>query len=122
MNFHSNGFSDSYIFVLFCFVLFGFFCYWTFVSDHLRPPSDIFFDISQHVHAICDQKVGAKRGVTVSASAFLACHQCQNAGSSLGAFSGWHFAEARRQGFSAGTAVSSSPSLVNGSANRIKHQ
>ena len=32
------------------------------------------------------------------------------------------FSEARRQGFSPGTPVSSSPSSVNGSANKIKAQ
>ena len=66
------------------------------------------------------------RGVTVSTSAFLACQQCYCAGSSLA----WGlnlrggvcvaFSEARRQGFSPGTPVSSPPSSVNGSANKIK--
>ena len=57
----------------------------------------------------------ATRGVTVSMSAFLACHQCYCAGSSLG----WGlnlnymaFSEARRQGFSPGTPVSCPPSSV----------
>ena len=60
---------------------------------------------------------GATRGVTVSMSAFLACHQCYCTGSSLA----WGlnlrtvvgyvaFSEARRQGFSSGTPVSSPPS------------
>ena len=65
------------------------------------------------------------RGVTVSASAFLACHQCCFAGSSLA----WGLnlralvcgiSEARYQGFSSGIPVSSPSSLVNGSGNRIK--
>ena len=57
--------------------------------------------------------MGATRGVTVSVSAFLACHQCYCAGSSLA----WGlnlraFSEARRQGFSPGTPVSSPPPSV----------
>ena len=71
---------------------------------------------------------GATCGVMVSASAFLACHKCYCAGSSLS----WGlnlracvcvyvtFSEVGRQGFSPGTLVSSPPPSVNGSTNRIK--
>ena len=59
------------------------------------------------------------RGVVVNSSAFLACHQCWSAGSSLGW--GWNFrlfyvafSEARRQGFSPGTPVFFPPSSGNG--------
>ena len=59
--------------------------------------------------------------------AFLACHQCYCAGSSLASgleSSGFSihvaFSEARHQGFSPGTPVSSPPSSINGSANKIK--
>ena len=67
----------------------------------------------------------AMRGVTVSSSAFLTCHQSYCEGSSLA----WRlnfqlqcvsFSEARRQGFSPGTPVSSPTSSVNDSANNIK--
>ena len=68
---------------------------------------------------------GATRGIIISTSVFLACHQCLSAGSSLG----WDLnfqalvcgiSEARFQRFSPGTPVSSPPSSVNGSANKIK--
>ena len=69
---------------------------------------------------------GATPGVTVSMSAFLACHQCYCASLSLawglnlralvcGIF--WSLSP----GFSLGTLVSSPPSSVNGSANKIKN-
>ena len=63
--------------------------------------------------------------LTVSMSAFLACHQCNCAGSSLV----WGLnlrtvvcgiSEARRQGFSQGTPVSSPPTSVTDSASKIK--
>ena len=55
--------------------------------------------------------MGATSGVTVSTSAFLACHQCYCAGLSLA----WGLiSEVRRQGFSPGTPVSSPPSSVYG--------
>ena len=66
------------------------------------------------------------RGVTVSASAFLACHQCYCAGSSLAlGLNLWvlvcvAFSKARREEFSPGTPVSSPPSSVNGSASKTK--
>ena len=84
-----------------------------------------------HTHILVPRQVlrlllsGATRGVMVSTSAFLACHQCYCTGSSLA----WGlnpralvvaFSEARRQGFSPGTPVSSPTSSVNGSVNKIK--
>ena len=60
---------------------------------------------------------GAIRGVMVRMSAFLACHQCKSAGPSLSwglYFQYVTFSEARHQGFSRGTPVSSPPSSVNG--------
>ena len=60
---------------------------------------------------------GATHGVTVSMSAFLACHQCYCVGLSLAwGLNLWAvvcgISEARRQGFSPGTPVSSPPSSV----------
>ena len=56
----------------------------------------------------------ATHGVTVSMSAFLACHQCYCAGLSLAwGLNPWAvrtFSEARHQGFSLGAPVSSPPS------------
>ena len=70
-----------------------------------------------------DGRSNKTSGVTVSASAFLACHQYCCASSSLP----WGLnlkyvalSEARRQGFSLGTPVSSPPSSVNVSAIEIK--
>ena len=67
---------------------------------------------------------GARRGATVSTSAFLAC-QCYSASASLAW--GLNFralvcgiSEAHHQGFSLGTPVSSLPSSVNGSGNKIR--
>ena len=64
-------------------------------------------------------------GVMVSMSAFLASHQCQSAGPSL--VWGLNYlalvcgiSDARRQGVSPGTPVSSPPSSANGSANKTK--
>ena len=66
----------------------------------------------------CGQLYGSTHGVTVSMSDFLSCHQCYCVGSSLA----WGlnlrtvvymaFSEARRQGFSLCTLVSSAPSSV----------
>ena len=56
-------------------------------------------------------------GVMVSMSAFLACHECYSAGLSLAwGLNLWAlvFSEARCQGFSPGTKVSSPHSSVNG--------
>ena len=61
--------------------------------------------------------LGPTRGVMVSTPAFLACHQCWSAASSLGLgldFLALVFSETRRQRFSTGTPVSSPPSSVYG--------
>ena len=69
-------------------------------------------------------KYMATRGVTVSMSAFLACHQCYCAGSRLGLESSgcsmWHFLKLVARGF---LRVLRFPPLLhrfNGSANKIK--
>ena len=69
---------------------------------------------------------GATRGVTVSTSALLACHQCFCAGSSLAwglnlrALVRRHFLKLVARVFFPRTPVSFPPLSVNGSANKIQ--
>ena len=69
--------------------------------------------------------LGATRGVTVSTSAFLACHQCYCAGSSLVSglessdFSMWHFLKFVTKSFPRVLRFPP-PSSDNDSANKIK--
>ena len=63
--------------------------------------------------------LGTTRGVMVSKSAFLACHQSRvrvRVSVETWNFGFWNvaFSEARRQGFSSGTPVSSLPLSLNG--------